>query len=109
MKIIQLQSSVHQPLRNVIDDVRVTVSRVCNGIDEMSRFGNKALIVRAEIYVGRLPALYAALEASGIKVSEKTRPDVSTFSKDAEYPVTLQVIGLSDDTDDRITIPSVPG
>jgi hypothetical protein len=109
MNIIRVQSSVHEPLRNIIDDVRVAVSRVCNGIDDMNRFGNNRLVVRAEIYPSKLPTLYAALQSIKIHVSQHALPDVSALKEDVEYPIAVQVTSLADDTGDRVNLPNVPG
>ena len=109
MNIIRVQSTVNEPLRNIIDNVRMAVSRVCNGIDDMNRLGNNRLVVRAEIYPGRLPMLYAALESINIQPSQHTLQEVSALNEDSEYPITLQFTSLADDTDDRVGLPNVPG
>ncbi len=101
-----MQSSVDEPLRNVIDNVRVAVSRVCNGIDDMNRLGNNRLVVRAEIYPGRLPTLYAALESINIHLSQHTLPDVSALKEVAECPIAIQVTSLANDTSDRVNLPN---
>ncbi len=109
LNIIRVKSSVHEPLRNIIDNVRLAVSKVCGGVDDMNRLGNKALVVRAEIYPRKLPMLYAALESIQVNVSQHSLPDLGGFAEDTEYPMTLQVTSLADDTDDRVNLPRVPG
>ncbi len=109
MKLIHLQSSVHKPLRNIIDNARVTVSRVCGGIDDMNMLGNKALVIRAEIYPSKLPALYAALQSIQIYVIQHSLPDKSALKEEFEYPMTRQITSLADDTNNRVTLPKIPG
>ena len=92
-----------------MNDVRRAVSRVCGGVDDMQLLGQKALVLRAEIYPEKLSALYDSLSSSGVKVSAQNLPGEMGLEAETEYPITLQITGLSDDTDDPIAIPKVPG
>ena len=91
-----------------MDDIRKVVSRVCGGIDDMHLLGYKALVIRAEIYPEKLPSLYAALTSVGVKVGSNG-PDEQNLKAGNQHPITLQISSLSNDTDDRVSIPKVPG
>jgi len=55
--MIQIQGSVQEPIGKVTSIIRNTVSNVCLGIDDMQLLGNKALVLRAEIFPTVLPTL----------------------------------------------------
>jgi hypothetical protein len=107
-KLLHVQASTQQPIRVGMDDIRKVVSRVCGGIDDMQLLGYKALVIRAEFYPEKLPSLYAALTSVGVKVSSKNRPDEQNL-KAGQHPITLQISSFSNDTDDRVNIPKIPG
>lgn len=109
MQTIQLQASVQEPIGNITNSARSAVSRVCLGIDDMRLLGSKALVIRAEIYPEKLPALYAALTSIGVKLSQQSLPDIDALKAESEYPITLQITSFSDETDGRANIPKVPG
>ena len=109
MKFIQLQASTQEPIRNIMSNARATVSKVCGGIDDMNLLGNKALIIRAEIYSEKLPSLYETLSSIGIKIKSNYKPNQETLKDEFEYPITLQITSFSDKTDDRVNIPKIPG
>jgi hypothetical protein len=109
LKIIQIQGSVQASIREIMNDIRSSVSKICLGIDDMHLLGNKALVIRAEIYPEKLPLLYVALGANGVKFSPKSLPDISTFQEIKEYPLSLQITSFSDTTDHRVSVPKVPG
>jgi len=92
-----------------MENARVTVSRLCGGIDDMHKLGNKALVIRAEIYPERLPKLHEALSAVHIDINPDTLPDQNQLTANIEYSLTIQIISYSDDTDAPINIPQVPG
>ena len=77
-KIIQIQGSVQEPIGKITSDARVTVSKVCLGIDDMQLLGNKALVFRAEIYPAKLASLYLALVAIGIKLHSQSLPQIGS-------------------------------
>ncbi|MEH6358607.1 MAG: hypothetical protein V7745_06430 [Pseudomonadales bacterium] len=109
VKLIQVRASVQEPLRIVMDKVRATVSKVCGGIDDMQLLGNKALVIRAEIYPEKLPALYTALTSIGITINKQNLLDQDALKEKLEHPITLQITSFSDETDSRVNIPKVPG
>ena len=109
MKIIQLQASVAKPIGVITDEVRNVVSNICLGIDDMKFLGNKALVLRAEIYPKKLQALYDDLSIIGITISKQSLPELDQFGDEIEYPLSLQIISFSDDTDRKVIIPNVPG
>ena len=92
-----------------MDNVRTIVSGLCGGIDDMNLLGNKALVIRAEIYPEKLPTLYTALTSMGMTVNHQSLPDHGTLKAELEYPITLQITSFSDQTDGRIKLPRVPG
>jgi hypothetical protein len=108
-KLLHVQASTQQSLRVGMDDIRKVASRVCGGIDDMHLLGYKALVIRAEIYPEKLPLLYAALTTVSVKVSSKKRPDEQSLKAGNQHPITLQISSFSNDTDDRVNIPKVPG
>ena len=109
MKMIQIQGSVIQPIGKITNDARTIVSKICLGVDDIQLLGNKALVLRAEIYPKKLPMLYAALDSIGIKFNEESLPDIETLKEDIEYPLSIQVISFSGDTDRRVNVPKIPG
>ncbi len=108
-KLIQIQGSVLEPIAKITNDVRASVSKVCLGIDDMQLLGNKALVLRVEIYPGKLDQLYSALDSNGVKINPKDLPDMDTLQNEIEYPLSIQITSFSDDTDRRLNIPNVPG
>jgi len=106
---IPIQAVVDTPLREVLDEIRVAVSRACGGIDDMHLLGDKALVIRTEIVPRKLPALRQALAGLGVRVTGRDIPAVDDLQADARYPVTLQITCLAGDTDGRVAIPNVPG
>jgi hypothetical protein len=108
-KMIQIQGSVLEPIGKITSDARMTVSKICLGIDDMQLLGNKALIFRVEISPGKLATLYTALASIGIKLNKQSLPDIETLQEEMEYPLSIQITSFSDDTDRRISIPKVPG
>ena len=108
-KLLYVQATTQQSLRVGMNDIRKVVSRVCGGIDDMQMLGYKALVIRAEIFPEKLPSLYAALTSVDVKVGSKNRPDEQSLKAGNQHPITLQVSSYSDDTDDRVNIPKIPG
>jgi hypothetical protein len=108
-KLLHVQASTQQSLRAGMGDIRKVVSRVCGGIDDMQLLGYKALVIRAVIYPEKLPSLYTALTSVGVKVSSKNRPDEQSLKAGNQHPITLQISSFSNDTDDRVNIPKIPG
>ena len=108
-KLLYIQATTQQSLRVAINDIRKVVSRVCGGIDDMQLLGYKALVIRAEIYPEKLPSLHTALASVGVKVGSKNKLDEKSLKVDSQHPITIQISRFSDDTDDRVNIPNVPG
>ena len=108
-KMIQLQGSVLESLGKITNDVRSAVSKICLGVDDMQLLGNKALVVRSEIYPGKLELLYSALHSLGITLNKQSLPDIEALNQEVEYPLSIQITSLSDDTDRRASVPEVPG
>jgi hypothetical protein len=108
-KIIQIQASVIEPIAVIANDARRTVSEICLGIDDMQLLGNKALVLRAEIYPEKLQALFAALVSIGIRLNKQSLPEIGTLQEEIEHPITIQITSLSGDTDRSVKIPNVPG
>ncbi|NYZ63490.1 hypothetical protein H0E82_12085 [Luteimonas sp. SJ-16] len=108
-KRIQLVGSSREPVRRLMEDVRLAVSRACSGVDDMHLLGSKALVVRAEISPKQLPVLVSALEALRVDIDRTSVPSPAALDRAALYPLTVQVTSFSDDTDGRVTIPHVPG
>ena len=108
-KMIQLQGSVIDSIGKITNDVRLAVSKACLGIDDMQMLGNKALVLRAEIYPDKLELLYSSLHSLGIKLKKQSMPDVEVLSQEVEYPLSIQITSFSGDTDRRNSIPKVPG
>ena len=108
-KLLYVQATTQQSLRMALNDIRLVISRVCGGIDDMQLLGYKALVIRAEINPEKLPSLYAALASVGVKVSSKNKLDEKSLKADNQYPITIQISSFSDDTDDRVNIPKIPG
>jgi hypothetical protein len=109
LPIIQLMASTPEPLRNVTDNARRAMSKLCGGIDDMNLFGDKALVIRAEVYPEILPALYEALALVKLKLGEDGLPDQDSLRAGVEHPITLQITSFSSDTDRKVNIPKVPG
>jgi len=108
-KMIQLQGSVLSSLGKITNDARSAVSKICLGVDDMQLLGNKALVLRAEIYPRKLELLYSELNSIGINFNKQSLPDVDTLKQEVEYPLSIQITSFSDDTDRRISVPKVPG
>lgn len=108
-EMIQLQGSVQESIVRITNQVRSVVSKVCLGIDDINVLGSKALVLRAEIYPLELPNLYEALVSIGVKLNKVELPNIESLQDDIEYPLSLQIISLSDDTVRRIKVPQVPG
>ena len=49
------------------------------------------------------------IQFTDMQVSSKDKPDESVLVAGNQYPITLQIISLSEDTDDRVYIPKIPG
>jgi hypothetical protein len=109
VKVIQIQGSVLESIGEITSKTRKTVSEVCLGIDDIQLLGNKALILRAEIYPGKLQTLYNALALIGIKLNKQSLPKKEKLQEEVEYPLSIQITSFSDDTDRRTNIPKVPG
>jgi len=107
--MIQLQGSVLSSLGKITNDARSAVSKICLGVDDMQLLGNKALVLRAEIYPRKLELLYSELNSIGINFNKQSLPDVDTLKQEVEYPLSIQITSFSDDTDRRISVPKVPG
>jgi hypothetical protein len=107
--IIQIQGFVSKSMGVIANEARKTVSEICLGIDDVRLLGNKAIVFRAEITPENLPSLYIDLAFIGIKLSTESLPDINILEKETEYPLSIQIVSLSDDTDRRVYIPSVPG
>jgi hypothetical protein len=108
-KIIQIQGSVLEPVGVISSDARKTVSRICLGIDDMQLLGNKAIVLRAEIFPEKLPTLYDALASIGIKLDQQSLPKIEALQEGIEYPLSIQITSFSHDTDVAVNIPNVPG
>jgi hypothetical protein len=109
IKIIQIQGSVKESIKKITSDVRNAVSHVCLGVDDMQLLGNKALVIKAEVFPDDLQALYTSLASIGVKLNQQSLPDRETLQDEVEYPILMQITSFSDDTDSRISIPNVPG
>jgi len=80
------------------EDIRSVVSNVCCGIDDIHLLGNKALVLRAEIFPADLEQLSQSLRAVEVQLSEQSLPDKATLLAEIEYPLTIQITSFSDDT-----------
>jgi hypothetical protein len=109
LTLLQLQATTQKPINKVTNDVRTAVSNVCCGIDDMHMFGNKALVLRAEILPKYLQELHKVLGAIGVNITQQDLPEENTLKADVEYPLSIQVTSFSDDTDQKRHIPNVPG
>lgn len=109
MNIIQLQATTEQAITAIFGQVKDITSNICGGIDDMHFLGNKALIVRAEIFPGKLNLLCEKLNAIDVRVDPSSAPDFSSLDTEREYMITVQVTSFSADTDRRTEIPRVPG
>lgn len=109
IKIIQLQGSVLESIVKITSKARFAVSKVCLGIDDMNVLGNKALVLRTEIYPLDLTALYESLASVGVKLIQSELPDMKLLQEDIEYPLSIQIVSLSEETDRRINLPQIPG
>lgn len=92
----------------IANEARKTVSEICLGLDDVRLLGNKAAVLRAEISPENLPSLYTDLAFIGIQLSTDSLPDIKVLEKEIEYPLSIQIVSLSDDTDRRVNIPNVP-
>lgn len=108
-KAIQIQGSIPEPIGLITSKARSAVSNICLGIDDMRSLGNKALVLQTEITPENLPCLYIDLVSIGIKLNEGSLPKIATLQKGIEYPLSIQITSLSEDTDRKINIPKVPG
>lgn len=108
-RLIQLQAMTEKPLHAVLHDARTIVSHICGGLDDMRQLGNKALVIRAEIFADRLNSLVTGLSNLDLKVDTAGLPDPATLDSTLEYPLTVQISSFANDTDERVTIPHVPG
>ncbi len=109
IKVIQIQGSVQASIGSIMNDVRSTISRICLGIDDMHLLGNKALVIRAEIFPAKLQSLYVALGEIDVKFNQNSLPDVNSYQEAKEYPLSIQITSFSDATDRRVNSPKVPG
>jgi hypothetical protein len=109
LKMIQLKASTQEPLRNITENARVAMSKLCGGIDDMHQLGNKALVIRAEIYPEKLSDLYKTLASAELKLRNDSLPDHNALRAGIEHPITLQITSFSSDTDGQVNIPKVPG
>ena len=107
--IIQIQGFVSKSIGVIANEARKIVSDICLGIDDVRLLGNKAIVFRAEITPENLPSLYTGLASIGIKLSTECLPDIKMLEKKIEYPLSIQIVSLSEGTDRRVNIPSVPG
>lgn len=108
-KIIQLQGFVSAPIDSITNKTRSVVSNVCMGVDDMRLLGNKALVLRAEIYSENLINLYSDLASIGITLNNESLPEVAELLEGTEYPLSIQITSSSEGTDRKIQIPKVPG
>jgi hypothetical protein len=108
-KNIQLQAFVSGSIGFIANNVRLAVSHVCLGVDDMQLLGNKALVVRAEIYSENLRNLYADLASIGITLSNESLPDEAELQEGTEYPLSIQITSFSEGSDRKIQIPKIPG
>jgi len=108
-KVIQIQGSVLSSIGEITETARMTVSKICLGIDDMQLLGNKALVLRTEINLEKLPFLYGALVSIGVKLHKQSLPDIKGLQEDIEYLLSIQITSFSVDTDGRTNIPKVPG
>jgi len=91
IKLIKLTAAVQEPIGSVINPARIAMSDVCNGIDDMHLLGNKALVVRAEIYPYKLPMLYTALESIEVTLNKNSLPDKGALIEGGEYLISLHI------------------
>lgn len=80
------------------EDIRSVVSTICCGIDDMHLLGNKALVLRAEIFPSDLEQLPQSLRAIEVQLTEQSLPDKAMLIAEVEYPLTIQITSFSDDT-----------
>ncbi len=109
LRLLHLQATTRHPLRQITDDVRGSVSRLCGGLDDLQRLGNKALVVRAEIYPENVLLLESALAAIGVNADRNSTLFQEGLQCGLEYPLTIQITSFADDTDEQVLIPQVPG
>lgn len=109
MGFIQLQAATEKPIGTIIGSVRVIMSKACGGIDDMHLLGNKALVVRAEIFLPKLESLCAELNAVQVEVNPHSLPKSDSLKIDEEHLITLQVTSFTRDTDGYVDVPKVPG
>jgi hypothetical protein len=64
----------------------------------MHLLGNKALVLRAEIFPTDLEQLSQSLRAIEILLSEQSFPEKVTLIAEVEYPLLIQITSFSDDT-----------
>jgi hypothetical protein len=109
LTLLQLQATTHKPINRVTNELRTAVSNVCCGIDDMHMLGNKALVLRAEIFPKDLHELHKVLRAIGVNITKQKSPEEETLKADVEYPLSIQVTSFSYDTDQKKLVPNVPG
>lgn len=108
-KAIQLQASIQKPISSIIHDARSAMNDRCMGIDDMCLLGNKALVMRAEIYPEKLPEFYSDLASLDIKLAQHSLPNKNILKNEVEYIVFLQITSYANDTDGKINILKIPG
>lgn len=109
METINIMASTKLTIRSITEDTRALVSKLFGGVDDMHQLGNKALVVRAEIYPDKISLLYSSLEKIQLKITNKDKLKIDKLNAQTEYPLSLQITSFSQDTDGKIGIPRVPG
>ena len=109
LTLVQLQATTQKPINTVTNDIRSAVSKVCCGIDDMHMLGNKALVLRAEIFPENLGKLYKVLSTIDVQIIQQSLPEEETLKAEIEYPLSIQITSFADGTDRKAYVPRVPG
>jgi hypothetical protein len=109
LTLLQLQAATQKSISKVTNDIRIVVSNVCCGIDDMHMLGNKALVLRAEIFPKKLEELYKRLKDIEVNITQQNLPEEGTLQSEVEYPLSILITSFSGDTDQKMYAPNVPG
>jgi hypothetical protein len=109
MPIIQLQATTSERISLITEYVRRIVSDECLGVDDVHLLGNKALILRSEIFPKKMKSLCERLMEFNVIVDQSTVPEIKSLDTEREHPITLQITSYSEDTNGRVQLPRVPG
>lgn len=108
LKLLQIQGTHLKPIIEITHEIRSAVNEACFGIDDMHMLGSKTLVLRAEIYQHKLSCLYQTLTEIGIKLNEQGLPPLDSLQDEIEYPLSIQITSLCDDTGHRSNLPQIP-